>query len=92
MEENNIYALKGFQVKIRSVSEDTMFGTGKAAMEHLRVGNIYTIEKTEVHSWHTKYYFQEVPGIAFASFASDDITVQSEEDDKKHPDWKRFNS
>lgn len=89
--EKNIYALRGFKLRITSVSEDLMHGTGKAAMEHLEIGKIYTVDKTEVHSWHTEYYFQEIPGIPFTAFESDDITTQSEQDDKKHPDWKRFN-
>lgn len=40
---------------------------------NLIVGEIYTIEDIEIHSWHTKIRFKEVPGKVFNSIHFEDI-------------------
>ena len=35
--------------------------------EHLEFGKTYTVEYTEVHSWHTQVWLQEVPDVPFNS-------------------------
>jgi hypothetical protein len=35
-------------------------------------GEMYTVEKEEVHSWHTKIYLAEHPGKKFNSVCFDD--------------------
>ena len=37
------------------------------ARKYLKMGKIYTVEKTEVHSWHTNYFLIEIPGKGFNS-------------------------
>lgn len=37
------------------------------AMKHLKQGETYTVDRTEIHSWHTKVYLQEIPGVPFNS-------------------------
>ena len=87
----NIYALRGFKVKITEITGGIQ--QNKESVEkYLKVGQTYTVEKTEVHSWHTDYYFQELPNMAFSGFISEDISFQSEQDNKKHPDWAKYNS
>lgn len=45
----------------------------KHARQHLNVGNIYTVESTDVGDWSTRICLQEVPGQRFNSvmFADD---------------------
>jgi hypothetical protein len=44
----------------------------EVAKKHLSIGNIYTIEETEVDNWHTDVYLKEFPGIAFNSVFFED--------------------
>lgn len=39
----------------------------ETAREHLEVGEVYTVERTEVGRWHTDVFIKEVPGVAFNS-------------------------
>lgn len=39
----------------------------KTAAEHLEVGKTYTVDRTEIHSWHTDVYLEEVPDVRFNS-------------------------
>jgi hypothetical protein len=39
----------------------------------LVLGEIYTVEKEEVHSWHTKFFLVECPGKRFNSAHFDDV-------------------
>lgn len=84
----NIYAREGFQV----VCVDNPTASGrKTAMKHLKIGQVYTIQSTSVHSWSTEVFLKEFPDISFgvANFA-DFSPPQSAEDDAKHPDWARY--
>lgn len=81
----NIYALKGFLVRVRKNRDSLRIN------EHLKEGKVYTVECTEVHSWHTDVYLQEVPNIDFNPVDFDDVLRQSKKDDKKHPDWAKYN-
>lgn len=88
----NIYALKGFKVRITGFTGGLHSGDRETTQRHLEIGKEYTVERTKVHSWHTEYYFQEAPDIAFSAFICDDISTQSAEEDKKHPDYAKYNS
>lgn len=39
----------------------------KRAKEHLNLGRIYTVNRTEVHQWYTEVYLKEIPDVAFSS-------------------------
>lgn len=39
----------------------------KVAAKHLTEGESYTVDKVEVHSWHTKIWLKEVPDVSFNS-------------------------
>lgn len=43
---------------------DPQIALGKA---HLSIGAEYTIERTEIHSWHTDVFLRERPGVGFNS-------------------------
>lgn len=60
---------KGTKVRCISIDDvQSRWGNNDSAKEHLVVGNIYTLSKDpEFHSWHTKYYLEEVPGKRFNS-------------------------
>ena len=60
---------KGSKVKCVSVSEyQSNWGGNDSAKDYLIIGNVYTLSRDpEVHSWHTKYYLEEVPGKKFNS-------------------------
>ena len=40
---------------------------------HLKIGEIYTIERAEIHSWHTKIFLKEIPRIEFNSVWFDEV-------------------
>lgn len=57
---------------------------------YLKVGDLVTVSAVEVHSWHTKLYFIEIPGkynsVSFKpkpNYINDDIKKVSEADLKK---------
>jgi len=92
----NIYALEGFNV---TVAQDPGNGSVRGGDEsdkelvgkYLEVGREYTVERTEVHGWHTEVFLREVPGVAFNSTNFEDVHEQDEANDQKHADWARFN-
>lgn len=87
----NIYALQGHKVKC--VTQDGGYDYDKQqAMKYLEIDNMYTVDHTQVDSWSTTVFLQELPGIGFNSVFFEDVSEQDDEDDKFHPDWKRYNS
>lgn len=75
----NIYALKGFRV--RAMRNSSLIE------KHLKIGEVYTVEFTEVHFYDSQVYLQEVPNIPFNPSKFDDVSKQSRKRDKEHPDW-----
>ena len=68
----DIHSPKG--TKIRFVVPDPLtWGVDANNAKRLILGEIYTVEKTEIHSWHTKLYLQEVPGIPFSTVWFDEV-------------------
>lgn len=49
------------------------------AAKHLTLGETYTVEITDVHSWHTDVFLEEFPGIPFnhVMFVREDLYVSS---------------
>ena len=39
----------------------------------LKEGKIYTLQRKEVHSYHTKYYLKEFPGKKFNSICFEEV-------------------
>lgn len=86
----NIYAMKGHKVKCETL-EAGYDHHKRVAEKHLKVGNEYTVERTEVGGWHTDVYLQEFPDVAFNSVFFEDAIEQSEETDKEHPNYAEYN-
>ena len=82
----NIYALKGHKVRLVYTEMAYHYQT-EDIKKHLKLGDIYIVEKTEVYGEFTNVYLQEVPGISFNSTAFEDVEPQPEERDKQHPDY-----
>lgn len=86
----NIYALKGHKIRCISLQGPYDYQTERA-QKHLKLGKEYTVDRTEVQSESTDVYLQEVPNIAFNSTCFEDVKKQSIEEDKKHPDYYKYN-
>lgn len=87
----NIYALNGH--KVRLIHTDMGYEYQKERAEkYLKLGEVYTVDYTEVHSESTEVYLKEVPDIAFNSTCFEDVKPQSEAADKRHEDYARWNS
>jgi len=48
-------------------NEDNNWGSCDPVSENLIIGEIYTIDDVRIHSWHTKIWFKEKPGLVFNS-------------------------
>lgn len=82
----NIYALKGHKVKCETLSAGYNHHK-EVAEKYLEVGKEYTVEKTQVDSWHTDVWLKEFPDIIFNSVFFVDIIGQSKGNDKLHEDY-----
>jgi len=85
----NIYALKGHKVRCTSLECPYDYQTERAT-KHLEIGKEYTVERTEVHSSRTNVVLQEIADVEFNSTLFEDVTKQSEKEDKRHPDYWRY--
>lgn len=47
--------------------EQIAWGSNDNPSTVLTMGNVYTIKRTEVHTWHTKIELEEFPGMLFNS-------------------------
>lgn len=56
------------KMKVKFIANDPItWGISKDNANLLKLGETYTVEKTEVHSWHTKVFLKEFPGVEFNS-------------------------
>lgn len=62
----NIYASKGDRVKVDNLTSGYP-PDQKIAQQYLKLGDVYTVEKTVVYDWNTEVFLQEIPGVAFNS-------------------------
>lgn len=62
----NIYSRKGTKVIFDNPNNGYDFDI-KRAKEHLIIGNVYTVDHTNVHSFSTSVYLEEFPKISFNS-------------------------
>jgi hypothetical protein len=88
----NIYSLHGHKVRVTTKT----LGNGSREEqllvdEQLSCDVPYTVDKTIVSEFSTQVYLKEREGICFNSVNFEDIHSQSESDDRKHPDYKKFN-
>ncbi|ENA1795746.1 hypothetical protein ABF176_002599 [Flavobacterium psychrophilum] len=79
----NIYAIEGHKIKCVRLSAGYRFHQ-ELAEKYLEVEKEYTVEKTDVDSYHTDVYLKEIPNINFNSVFFEDVEKQSKDDDKKH--------
>lgn len=63
----DIRAAAGTKVKCISLSKNDYGCSSEDAQKHLVLNKEYIIDYTEVHSFHTKVFLKEIPGIAFNS-------------------------
>jgi hypothetical protein len=88
----NIYALRGHRVMVTEESAGKGYEFQRDLVKkHLKIGKIYLVEKTIVNGWNSQVFLQGFPYITFNTVNFVDAEPQSEEDDKKHPDWAMFN-
>ena len=86
----NIFAIEGHKVKCSTFDAGYDYDKEKAK-KHLTLEQEYTIDYTIVDNWSTDVYLKEFPNVRFNSVFFEDAIEQSEEDDKNHPDWRRYN-
>src|ERR1043165_1067316 len=61
-------AEEGYKVTVTERSINSGYSHDKEnANKHLKVGCIYTIERTDVQDWSTDVWIKEVPGVRFNS-------------------------
>ena len=68
----DINAKPGTKVKFVE-KPTTAYGVNLADVNLLVPGNIYTIDHTEIHSFHTKVYLIEIPKVPFNSVWFDGV-------------------
>lgn len=73
-ETMNIYAQKGAKVKFAFPTFGYEYQQEKA-LKFLRIGSIYTVERTEVYASYTHVYLVEVPDIPFNSVHFEDEAI-----------------
>ena len=86
----NIYALRGHKVRVVGFYANATEQEIKKWTP--RIGQVYTVERTDVHSWSTDVYIQEFPDENLTNIDFEDVVPQSPQDDIKHPDWRKYNS
>lgn len=86
----NIFALEGHIVKF-SFPENGYPSDSERAKRHLAFNNNYTVKQTYVSRSSTQVELIEFPFVYFNSVHFTDVISQSEEDDRKHNDYNKYN-
>lgn len=68
----NIYAEHGTVVKAINDEINRMGGCDQVK-DYLILGGFYTVDYTEVHTWHTKVHLVEFPGKVFNSVCFEEV-------------------
>lgn len=63
----DIFKAKSGDIVICKSDYQNYYGGCEEIKEHLKVGNEYTIEEVDIHSWHTNVYLEGFPGLPFNS-------------------------
>lgn len=82
----NIYALENHKIKLTNLNVGYEYQK-QDLKKHLKLGEIYTVQRTDVYSSFTRVYLKEVPDIEFNSVCFEDVNEQVPDDDKKHPNY-----
>jgi hypothetical protein len=62
--------------KVECISDfENNWGSCDPIKGNLEVGKVYTVDRIEVHSWHTKVYLKEMPGKVFNSVHFEKVNV-----------------
>ena len=62
----NIHAKQGTKITVTTKSILNGYANvSNHAKKHLKVGEVYTIDRVVVHSWHTDVYVKEIPDQIF---------------------------
>ena len=88
----NIYALKGHKVRVTEASATNGYrNDADKVKRYLEIGEIYTVLTTHVDTYHSSVILEQKPKIVFNAVNFKCVFEQSDEDNRKHHDWKRFN-
>ena len=68
----DIYAKSGTKVKFKG-NKLYRWAVDPKNADCLITGNVYTVDRMEIHSWHTKVYLKEHPNIELDSSWFDDM-------------------
>lgn len=85
----NIYALKGHRVILKTINAGSD-NEKETVKQHLLLNETYTVDHTIVFGWRTDVYLQEIPGVAFNSVFFIDLVAQSQANNEKHPNYRRY--
>ena len=89
-EAMNIYAKKGDKVVVSNLTAGYEHDQ-QVAKNHLNIGEVYTVERTVVHSWYTDVYLLEIPGVKFNSvFFKDKNPVKTTIVLKQKSKWTNY--
>ena len=69
----DIYSKKGTKVICVNKSMDAAKWGANDSPECLLIGGVYSVDHTEVHSYHTKVYLKEFSGKKFSSIHFENI-------------------
>jgi len=58
---------KGTKVEYTEAIDEQIGGNCNDPRKYLKLNNIYTVDYTEIHSWHTKVYLKEITNKCFNS-------------------------
>ncbi len=86
----NIYTLSGKKVRCVNLSGGYNYHQ-ELAKKHLVVGEEYTVDYTDVGSWHTDVFLTEFPDVAFNSVFFENVDEQTPQEDASHPDYTKYN-
>ncbi len=87
----NTFALKGHKVRLKKDGFSLGTESNKLrARTHLRADVIYTVERMQVGSSWSHLTLSEIPDVSFSPIHFEDVSVQSPERDREHPDWLKY--
>ena len=94
----NIYAIKGHKVRCITLSAGWK-DESDFYKQFLTVGNVYTVDYTDVQNWNTNVYLEEIQNknkinnrISFNSVFFEDIEEQPIELSKTHKDYYNYHT
>jgi hypothetical protein len=58
---------------IGATKEQVQWGGNDDPRDYLELNGIYTLARCETHTWHTKFYLKEFPGMKFNSVCFEEV-------------------